>query len=358
MFENFIEDKIKEVVGMLNVSGNSVKLKDILISDLDYFYKIFLKCEIEFIIYQEFLEKNSNPYFPSNEILEGIYQEIEKINKENAEFPTDKLEFLLNKAVKLRFNFLCRPNYTIKTFIFNNDLTKKYKEFLLKLNYFSDYSSVVNKLKDKIIKNVNRYDHDLISLAEVERIITENNEQLLDEFPVEQFIKEVMPLFDQFAPINTIPIEAIAILFDDLAWSEFKNKVADYYEINQEEYLTLSEFANILGSNLEEIENTQIDNINDPGSSKQENDEGEQDLVETAEEDPQNNEIKNENTYDDIEIDETKELSEFLNDIKSKLGVDDSDLQLEDLNPEEESNNPLKQSYYSFYKKITNIIQD
>lgn len=219
---------------------SSVKLREIISDDhLDEYLKNYFTSEIEWAIYREHTVRESHPYFDIKILSNKDLNEL--LNKhyfENARFEKSKLEDLLEKALRLRANFLIRPVETLKNFIFVGTATKPVVEVLFKLNFFTDYQYLVVPLREFAETRLNDGRESVLGDSEFSHKIRDIDEKYFFSLPVSDFAHLVHPIFQFIGGYyneQIVSLAAIELFFYDKNMArvaEYLNKV--FSEKNRE----------------------------------------------------------------------------------------------------------------------------
>ena len=234
-----IKDKIRhiknEILNSLQLNSEFIYLKDILESGLDEAYKQFIKAEVDWWIYEERLLRKANKSFDFNGMDDDdINSQIDDIYRSKARFEINEFGGLIEKAVELRANYLCRPLQTLTYFVFMNEPTKLFNEVILKLSYFSDYKYILDKLAEWFEENDYTDKQDkIISKSIFESAIIEiENEKIsnLDFNGFEELIENLFIFFNNNADTDSyiIPVDVLIVFLEDKGLYSLTGKFNNY----------------------------------------------------------------------------------------------------------------------------------
>lgn len=65
---------------------------------------------------------------------------LDKLKLRYCNFNREEFDKILDTSVKITFNYLCRPQTTLKWFIFRGEPIKPIDEVILRLEPFADYN--------------------------------------------------------------------------------------------------------------------------------------------------------------------------------------------------------------------------
>lgn len=250
MIKNRVKQIKNEILNSLQSSGEFIYLRDILISPIDDSYKQFIKAEVDWWIYEEKLLRKSNKSFCFEGMdYEDLNYRIDELYRQNARFSKDEFEELIEKAIKFRINFLCRPKYTLSLFVFLNEPTKLYDEVLLKLAYFSDYKYLTEGLMKCF--NSNGYqpnENKLITKSIFENAISEIEDERISKMDFVDFVRLTEQLFEIFNYESQdddirIPIDVLKIFFEDKGLTGIITEFNKYISGNAVSEITKSDLV-------------------------------------------------------------------------------------------------------------------
>lgn len=220
MFEQEINETIQRITRDVLQDRTVVPLAEILeeprIPDR---FKAFFETEARWWIYTESVARSRDRRFDySNPELDSLLSYLEQVQVRHARFERDDFIAVLDSAVKLTFNYLCRPQTTLKWYVFRGEPTKPIGETLLRMDAFVDFPyfrSVFGEWVDR--KKGERPTFDSISAKEFERIIRRIDDQILLSCTIDDLLEILTPLFDFIGKgeAQSLPVEALIVFFDD-----------------------------------------------------------------------------------------------------------------------------------------------
>lgn len=194
MFENLVREKInsekKKVIGLFPVSRDNVRK-----SELSPFVKNF------------------------------IFNETQEITE------NDFLDELIEKGVKLMFNYTIRPKWTMLNYVYGSMESKSDNELRHKLKVFTFYKFY----PDTILNYLDEETHLYVSKGKVELLINDTNEVLYNKLTtdisgvkIKNFLLNVFKLkYENEADINlesAIPFSFIKIFLEDKDYNDLLEK--------------------------------------------------------------------------------------------------------------------------------------
>lgn len=223
MFEKEVERLRKRLRSSLTVQQPTVSLASVLANeDVEHTYKVFFRAEVEWWVYEERQNRKQNTRFDwQHHLLQELEPQITNSSIQAAQFDSAEQNALIDAAVKTRVNYICRPRTTLTWFVFRGAPTKPLTEILLRLEYFSEYTYLLEGFKQWARSRKRTGNEELLSVVEFERIITDIDNDAILDMSAEEFLALLTPVYALFAEANpdlppeTVPTEAIIIFLDD-----------------------------------------------------------------------------------------------------------------------------------------------
>lgn len=258
MFEQEINDTIQRLTRDVLQEQTVLPLSEILEeSRIPDRFKAFFATEAHWWIFTESVARSRDRRFDfAHPELGALVSYLEQVQFRHARFERDDFVAVLDSAVKLTYNYLCRPQTTLKWYVFRGEPTKSIGETLLRMDAFIDYPyfrTVFAEWVDR--KKEERPTFDSISAREFERIIRRIDDQILLSCTIDDLLGLMTPLFDFVGrgDAQSLPIEAMIVFFDD------KNirKLVDFLERERQGRAHVS--RNSFVALMEELLNTSDD---------------------------------------------------------------------------------------------------
>lgn len=246
MFEQEIKGAISEISREILKDQTLVPLQDIL-NDKRFpdRLKAFFENEVHWWITNDSISRSRDRRFDySHQEMTSLLDYLREVQTRHARFERDEFLATLEGGVKLTYNYICRPQTTLKWFIFRGEPTRPLAETILRMNAFLDYpyfSTVFNEWVER--KRLERPVFDSISSREFERIIRRIDDQILLSCTIDELLEIMEPVFSFIGQgeDRRVPIEALIVYFDDKKIA----KLVDFLdEIGRtHEYVTPESFA-------------------------------------------------------------------------------------------------------------------
>lgn len=217
MFEKQIE-KVMAFISERTINSNeSIKLQNILASEIIEPIKTFFSADVDDWIEEELNRLHNSPHFDySEKTLYDLLSQVNTISKEHAVYRRDEFAQALERGVKLLFNFTCRPQWTLSKFIFDDQQKKKVKDILSSLRFFYDYK-YYHVVLEKYFSSRNL---DEIQVGKFDELLELIDHEMVKNFSSHQMAELAAPmyrLFNMDVPFEsaTVPLEALSIFYDD-----------------------------------------------------------------------------------------------------------------------------------------------
>lgn len=329
MFDNYINSIYNGVLGEIENSSKYINIQEINNSSLDEHYLQFIKADIDYLIYKDKLERFAHPNFNfRNEIFLNKINELDDFYRNNALYNKYQLIDLIKNAVQIRLNVLIRPIHSLIWFVYKDELTKPLNEILLKLNYLTDHTHLINKLKEDLLEdNKDNSEKVLISSAEFKHRLVNIDMNFTSECSVSELADTLDELFQFFNLKNdndelVLPVEALIIFIDDKGYKPLAGFLEKKFLQIPDAKITKKEIIRIF-ENLEESYNKYQDedifNSSVNGFEEQINtfgdneiadiDDDKKEVFEEVEED--DNEVNDEETNFDSQDDISRETEDI-----------------------------------------------
>ncbi|MBS1913455.1 MAG: hypothetical protein JST22_15820 [Bacteroidetes bacterium] len=234
MFERVIAQTIQKITTETLQDRAVIPLLDILQDTrIPARIKPFFETEVHWWLYNEALARAANKRFDyDHPELAALLNYIEQVQFRHARFEREEFTAVLDSAVKLTYNYLCRPQTTLKWYIFRGQPVKPLNEVLLRFSAFVDYPYFRDVFTDWVDrKRTERPTFDAISATEFERVIRRIDDQILLNCTVEGLLEMMEPLFD-FIGEGTdqlTPVDALVIFFDDKNIKKLVDQLEEYH---------------------------------------------------------------------------------------------------------------------------------
>lgn len=224
MFEKELDRVRKQLKQQLDTRQPSIPLSAILANEnVHPAYRAYFRAEAEWWLHEERAIRSSNPRFDTgNEALRAMFPKLDDLYIKAARFDHEELTATIDAAVKTRLNFLVRPRTTLKWFVFRGEPTKPLYEILLRLNYLTDNTYLLDGIRQWAkARPAESSANEILSVVEFERIVEKVDNDAILDLSQDEFVRLLDGIYAFFAeadpdlPPESVPTEAVIIFLDD-----------------------------------------------------------------------------------------------------------------------------------------------
>jgi hypothetical protein len=253
IFESEIESIINSVRARTIGESESITLGDLLTSSVHPGIKSYFRAEVEKLLKSEREKEIRSKRFRYSlpEVLR-LQEQMDLLLQHRYEFDQTEFDALLDEAVHFQFNYLCRPQFTLMNFLFENRRRISTADIERKLLYCVDYSYYREIIRRYIVDN---------GLA---KITYEEFQSLLEKIDVEivgrhsswelaRMLKVLFAFVDAGLPaLRTsqgepkLPINAAIVFFEDKKMISMKERLERERDQQELREITLPELANLI----------------------------------------------------------------------------------------------------------------
>jgi hypothetical protein len=221
MFEQELENIQKLTVNNTIGAQPSIALKTILESNIPANVKSFFRGEVEWLLYEEKqAERRSSKFNYLQADVTLLQEQMDILLVYHYSFP--RVEFLkvLDTCAHFLFNYLCRPQWTLESYLFEEKNTLSVKELALKFRFCSDYPYYWTILEKYLIgKNKAELDRD-----EAIRLLRRIDAEIVNTHSAEDLAKMTIPFFEFIGFVHQnalnggrgdLPTKALIYFFED-----------------------------------------------------------------------------------------------------------------------------------------------
>jgi hypothetical protein len=220
MFERVISQTIQTITTQTLRERPMIPLVEILEDErIPTRLKPFFETEVRWWLYNEMLARQANKRFDyEHPELASLLSYLEQVQFRHARFEREDFTTVLDSAVKLTYNYLCRPQTTLKWYIFRGQPVMPLREVMLRFGAFIDYPYFPTVFAEWVErKQRERPTFDAISATEFERVIRRIDDQILLNCTVEDLLGIIYPIFEFIGEgaEMIVPVDSLIIYFDD-----------------------------------------------------------------------------------------------------------------------------------------------
>lgn len=221
MFEQELENIQKITVN--NTIGNmqSIALKTILESNIPANVKSYFRGEVEWLLYKEKLtEHHSSKFNYQQDDVKLLQEQMDILLVYHYTFLRDEFLKTLDKCAHFLFNYLCRPQWTLESYLFEEKHSLNLKELSLKFRFCGDYPYFWTIL-EKYLVGKNKID---IERDEAVRLLRRIDAEIVNTHSAEDMAKMTVPFFEFIGFVHQnalsggrgdLPTRALIYFFED-----------------------------------------------------------------------------------------------------------------------------------------------
>ncbi|MBI3003993.1 MAG: hypothetical protein HYY49_01090 [Ignavibacteriales bacterium] len=233
--------------------SESIKLRDVLRADIHPAIKAYFKAEVEKILQDErVLEMRSKKLSYSLPEVSSLQRQIDIVLVNNHNFGQQDFDSLLDEAVHFQFNYLCRPQWTLLSFIFGTQRKVSTSIIDRKLRYCVDYTYFSDLIR--------RYASDRglaeITYEEFKALLTRIDDEVVAQHSSLELARMTKALFsfidagkqvphDQFDQPR-LPVNAAIVFFEDKRLESLKNRLERERDADNVTEVTIADLATLI----------------------------------------------------------------------------------------------------------------
>jgi hypothetical protein len=253
IFEAEIESIIHAARVKTIGEDDDVFLKKILTANIHPAIKAYFKAEVEKTLAQERgLEYRSKKFPYSLAEVKSLEEQIDLLLVQNYHFTLQEFESLLDESVHFQFNYLCRPQWTLLSFIVGDQRRVTSSTIEKRLRYCIDYSYFPELIKRFIV------DHGLaeVTYEEFKSLIERIDNEVVAQHASYELAHMTRALFDfvesgKMVPQvefeqQTLPINAAIVFFDDKRLTDIRVRLEYERDNNRVIQITADRLADII----------------------------------------------------------------------------------------------------------------
>ncbi len=253
IFESEIELIMNAVRARTIGEAESIRLKDILTADLHPAVKAYFKARVQQMLQQERQTEVRSKKFPYSlpEVVR-LQEQIDLLLVHHYVFGQHDFALMLDHAVHFQFNFLCRPQWTLLNFIFENQRRRPTSDIRRKLRYCVDYSYYAEIIKrfieDRGLAEMT-YEEFTELLEKIDQEIVSRHtsvELALMTRPILRFIASAERPQGPGQQEPRIPINAAIVFFEDKKLNDIKERLETERDRNEIAEISLRQLANYI----------------------------------------------------------------------------------------------------------------
>jgi hypothetical protein len=253
IFESEIEMIMNAVRARTIGDEETIRLREILSANLHPALKAYFRARVQQILRQERLAEVRSKKLPYAipEVVR-LADQIDLLLVHNYEFGQHDFSLMLDHAVHFQFNFLCRPQWTLVSFIFENQRRRPTSDIRRKLRYCVDYEYYAELIKrfidDRGLAEMT-YEEFTELLQKIDQEIVSRHssvELALMTRPLLRFIESAQPAPPGPLSASILPINAAIVFFEDKKLNEIKERLESERDKKELTSINLGHLANVI----------------------------------------------------------------------------------------------------------------
>ncbi len=217
MFESEIERIISLVVKRTIGSSDSISVKEILGSDIPMPLRTLIRVDVEQKLSDELRSKFVNSHFNfSHPEVVSLQNQMNSFLILNYVFYREEYLEYVRDSVHLMLNFLIRPQWTLKCFIFENTTQVSKEEIIRALRHLGVY----DYLKEIIIRVLNEKNIKLMTDVDFKNLVWKCDREFIRRRDGYQLAQITSPIYDfinygKNDAIKLVPTKGLIKFFED-----------------------------------------------------------------------------------------------------------------------------------------------
>ncbi len=253
IFEAEIERIMNTVRARTIGEADTITLRDILTSKIHPAIKAYFKAEVERQLKEERqLEVRSRKFSYSIPEVTSLQRQMDLQLMVHYQFDQHEFDTLIDQAVHFTFNFLCRPQFTLMEFLFENQRHQSTSSIEQKLSYCVDYGYFSLLLKryftERGLAAVSYEEFkELLAKIDSEVVSTHSSFELANMTrAIVGFVEAVEEQARGQEKASTLPINAAIVFFEDKNLSEIKLRLEYERDHNHLVNISIQRLAEII----------------------------------------------------------------------------------------------------------------
>lgn len=246
MFERKIEESISRLMSDTLAGRDRITSREIMAAPIPKALRTFFERDIDAWVQEEQTRLLQSPHFSydDDEVL-GLFHAIAGKAREYVVFQPTEYAAALDRNVKLLFNHVCRPQWTMTTFFFADRDTVPTDDITVGLRYFWHYEYYGLIIAEYFAKK----GMTTISAKKFSELISHIDQELVRGFDTRKLATLTEPLFELFnigsdSEEKRVPLEAVSLFFDDKNLTAIVERIDN--ERPQREHVTMHELVLII----------------------------------------------------------------------------------------------------------------
>ncbi|MCX6136125.1 MAG: hypothetical protein NTV54_01335 [Ignavibacteriales bacterium] len=255
MFEQEIELLITSISRETIGDGKSVSLRRIFESKIPANVKAFFRAEVEWMLATERRSERRPLRFDySQPEIQLLQEQIDALLINNFIFTRTDFDATLDKSIHFLFNYLCRPQWTLMSFLFETSTHSiSAKTVQRKLRFCRDYKY----FSDIIQRYISHHGLNELKFDAMRSLLPRIDQEVMKMHTAAQIADMTVPIFEfvdfarhgnsQSADIS-VPTRALVYFFDDKGMNVITGTLKRRKDVDQQLQTTQADLLTILSS--------------------------------------------------------------------------------------------------------------
>jgi hypothetical protein len=253
IFEAEIESIINSVRDRTIGEADNIRTAELLDAPIHPALKAYFRAEVEKLLQDERKNESRSKKLPYGvPEVAGLQRQMDLLLLRHYQFNRQEFNAVLDQAVHFQFNYLCRPQWTLMSFLFENKRRIPASDIERKLRYCVDYSYYLEIIKrylsdrglaeisyeefQTLLEKIDREvvgRHSSIELARMTRALT-------------AFVDAGLPRSRSGESEAALPINAAIVFFEDKKLFDIQKRLEEDRDKRQVESVTVHQLADII----------------------------------------------------------------------------------------------------------------
>ena len=252
MFEKETEQLIAAVRQSTIGDAKAIGLREIFESNIPLSIKVFFRAEVETLLAGERkTDSRSGKFNYELPEIAMLQDQIDALLIHNFIFPKSEFESTLDKGIHFMFNYLCRPQWTLNSFLFEEAARSSVQQILKKLRYCKEYGYFTDILRRYLQQRGVRE----MTLEEGRNLIARIDAEVMKDHSSIELAQMTAPLFEFVAyarshklsaTAKTVPTRALMYFFDDKKMTAIQERLSREREVHGIKEMSANQLVNLL----------------------------------------------------------------------------------------------------------------
>ena len=252
MFEKETEQLIAAVRQSTIGDAKAIGLREIFESNIPSSVKVFFRAEVETMLAGERkTDSRSGKFNYELPEIAMLQDQIDALLIHNFIFPKSEFESTLDRCIHFTFNYLCRPQWTLISFLFEESARTSAQNILRKLRYCKEYAYFTDILR----RYLQQRGVGEMTLEEGRNLIARIDSEVIKDHSSIELAQLAAPLYEFVAyarshklsaTAKTVPTRALMYFFDDKKMTAIQERLTREREVLGVKELSSNQLVNML----------------------------------------------------------------------------------------------------------------